>query len=62
MRRIYALYRGEKNVCDGTIDEIAAHEKLKRFTVYWLSTPTAKKRQEKRSNFNGMRLIFIGNE
>ena len=41
---IYALYRGEQNVWDGTLDEIAAKTHIKRETLKFYTYPIARKR------------------
>lgn len=45
-QRIYALYHGDENVCDGTISEIAEHEGVKRDSIYYLTTPCYRRRVE----------------
>lgn len=45
-KRIYALYHGDENVCDGTISEIAEHEGVKRDSIYYLTTPCYRRRVE----------------
>ena len=39
-KNIYALYRGEEYIMDGTIPELAEKTGYKRTTLYWLATPT----------------------
>lgn len=41
----FAFYRGEENICDGTIAEIAAVTGNKVEYVKWMTTPTAEKRR-----------------
>lgn len=44
-KNIYALYRGEEYIMDGTIQEIAAKTGHKKTTLYWVATVTAKDRR-----------------
>lgn len=46
-RKEYALYKGDKLVMIGTIDEIAQAEGIKRKTVFYYQTPAYLKRHEK---------------
>lgn len=41
---IYALYRGDEYLMDGTLDEIAAKRGCKRSTLQWMLYPTYRKR------------------
>ena len=43
---IYAAYRGERYLMDGTLTEIAAALGMKRRSVRWFLSPAAKKREE----------------
>lgn len=54
MAKIYALYRGEECIADGTLDEIAKKTGLKRSSLKWMKTPSGKR---KRSS-----LVCIGEE
>ncbi len=45
-QRIYALYRGDHYLCDGTRDELAARFNVKPDTINYWSTPSYKKRIE----------------
>lgn len=58
----YAYYRGEENVCDGTIHEIAATVGSKVESVKWMTTPTSKNRAMKRDRKNTARLVPIIDE
>lgn len=42
--KIYALYQGEQNIMDGTLDEIAEHQGIKKETVKFLMSPAHKRR------------------
>jgi hypothetical protein len=44
-KNIYALYRGEEYIMDGTIPELAEKTGYKRTTLYWLATPTAERKR-----------------
>lgn len=46
MAQIYALYKGDVNLCDGTIEEIAQKAGLRPKTVYFYSTPGYQKRAD----------------
>ena len=41
---IYALYKGEENIMDGTLDEIARARRIKRDTVQYMLTATYRRR------------------
>lgn len=43
-KNIYALYDGERNVCDGTVSEIAAKIGVRKKTVLYYLTPSYMKR------------------
>lgn len=46
-KKEYALYKGEKLLMIGTIDEIAKAQGVKRKTILFYQTPTYLKRHEK---------------
>ncbi|WP_207761603.1 hypothetical protein [Caviibacterium pharyngocola] len=52
-RQIYAVYRGEQNLMDGTAEEIAKKLNIRVESVRKQSTPTAQKRNK------GQRLVVI---
>lgn len=54
MAKIYALYKGDEYVTDGTLDEIAEKTGLKKSSLKWMKAPSGKK---KRSS-----LVCIGEE
>ena len=54
MSKIYALYKGDEYVTDGTLDEIAEKTGLKKSSLRWMKTPSGKR---KRSS-----LVCIGEE
>ena len=41
---IYALYKGEENIMDGTLDEIARARHIKRDTVQYMLTAAYRRR------------------
>ena len=41
---IYALYRGDTYLMDGTLEEIAEKRGVKRVTLQWMLHPTYRKR------------------
>ncbi|WP_122983454.1 MULTISPECIES: hypothetical protein [Rodentibacter] len=53
-RQIYAVYRGEENLGDGTADELAEKLGVKPKTIQSMSTPRWARR-----NKSGKRLIVI---
>lgn len=58
MKKIYALYKGEKNLKDGTKQELAEYLKVKIRTIdFYLS-----KVHERRSKNNSYKVIYIGEE
>lgn len=44
-KNIYALYDGERNVCDGTVGEIARKVGIREKTILCYLTPSYKKRK-----------------
>ncbi len=57
MAKIYALYKGETNLCDGTIEQLAQYLKVKPSTIYFYTTKASRKRTK-----NGYRVVYIGVE
>lgn len=43
-KRIYALYKGDKWLTDGTREELAKYLNVKERTIHFYSTPTWRKR------------------
>ena len=58
MKKIYAIYKGETNLCDGTIPEIAKKLKKSRNNIQCLKSPS----KVKRNKGNRLELVFIGVE
>ncbi|MDA5607120.1 hypothetical protein [Pasteurella multocida] len=52
-RQIYAVYRGEKNLGDGTAEELAKKLNVTKERIYSMSTPHSTKRDK------GQRLVII---
>ena len=46
---IYALYKGEENIMDGTLDEIARARHIKRDTVQYMLTAAYRRRVDESS-------------
>lgn len=46
--RIYALYRGELNICDGTAEEIAEQTGLSVETIKFYASPSYRRRLQDR--------------
>ena len=51
--KIYALYKGERNLTDGTLAQIAHRQNVKIRTLYYMLSPTYKKRMAKRKGQSG---------
>lgn len=49
-RNEYAVYRGEELIATGNVDECAKTLGVSAAYIYWLRTPTAKKRLASRDN------------
>lgn len=58
MKKIYAIYKGETNLCDGTLTEIAKKLKKTRSNIYCLKSPS----KVKANKGNRLELFFIGVE
>jgi len=56
--QIFALYRGEDYLADGTLDELAQFLGVKRKTVQFYMTPT----WLKRTSENALRLFKLDDE
>lgn len=48
MKNIYALYIGERNICDGTLREIHEKSGLSMKYLNWLTFPAAGRREAKK--------------
>ena len=48
--KVYALYKGDENICDGTLQEIAEKTGKKLEYIRWLTYPTYKKRVQEPYN------------
>lgn len=59
-KKVYALYKGETNLCDGTIKEIAEKMNLSLETIRFYKSNTHKKRRNESDNF--LELIVIEDE
>lgn len=46
--RIFALYRGELNICDGTVEEIAEHTGMSVATIKFYTSPSYRRRLQDR--------------
>ncbi|MNW64938.1 hypothetical protein D3C74_432690 [compost metagenome] len=61
-RNEYAVYRGEELLAMGNVDECSETLGVSTSYIYWLISPTAKKRLEKRKNLDqcivGVRLDY----
>lgn len=58
MAKIYALYKGDEYITDGTLEEIADKTGKKLASLEWMLTPTAKKRAGAGSSV----LVYLGEE
>ena len=61
MKKIYALYKGENLLADGTLKEIAEQMGLKEKTLLFYGTPTYQHRAKKvRNRLALVRLYHLG--
>lgn len=49
--RIYAMYKGEVNLMDGTLEELSARTGKSMAYLRWMTRPSAKKRQRRNGTF-----------
>lgn len=64
-RRIYAAYRGDKYIGEGTLREIAAMTGLKVETVIWYTTPAGKRRMgrhKEHKRYPRLTLVDLGDK
>lgn len=62
-RHIYALYKGEQNLMDGTLAEIAVRTGKTNNTLKWMTYPSYQKRVQQRSHKIGvLELVDLGEE
>lgn len=59
-KKVYALYKGDVNLCDGTIKEIADKMNLSEETIRFYKSNTYKKRRNESDNF--LELVLIEDE
>lgn len=59
--RIYAFYIGEKNICDGTLEEISKKTGMTMDYLKWMTRPSAVKRLMGCKKVPKC-LVFIGEE
>lgn len=60
-RHIYALYKGEQNLADGTLEEIARKTGKTYKSLKWMTYPSYKRRLQKQSSKIGhLELVDIG--
>lgn len=63
MNHIYALYKGEQNLADGTLAEIARKTGKTYNTLKWMTYPSYKKRLQEQSHRSGvLELVDLGEE
>ncbi len=41
-KKIYALYEGERNICDGTLYEISKKTGMAMKTLLWMTRPSVR--------------------
>ena len=58
MSKIYALYKGDEYIADGTLEELAEKTGKKLASLEWMLTPTAKKR----AGAGSSALVYLGEE
>ena len=56
-RQEYAVYKGEELLVVGTARECAQEVGVKEATIRWSTTPTARKRTEKRKKQDKCRVV-----
>lgn len=56
---IYAAYRGDEYLTDGTVGEIAKTLHMKKRNVQWLLSPSAKARYKKYRDNAGSRALIL---
>lgn len=54
-----AVYKGEEELCMGTIEECAAKLGVKRETITFYMTPTYKERLVNRKNVNSREVVTL---
>lgn len=57
--KIYALYIGETNICDGTLPEIAAKTGKRLDTLRWMTYASYQERLKTRKTTNITELVLI---
>ena len=63
MAKIYALYKGDEYITDGTLEEIARKTGKTYNTLKWMTYPSYKKRLQERSHRSGvLELVDLGEE
>jgi hypothetical protein len=55
----YALYKGDKLLAHGTLEEIHQQTGKKMASLKWLTYPVAKRRHKKRQSKNAQELIKV---
>lgn len=60
MSKIYALYKGDEYVTDGTLEELVEKTGKKLASLKWMLTPAAKKRRK--DGGESQELVYIGGE
>lgn len=60
MAKIYALYKGDEYIADGTLEELAEKTGKKLASLEWMMTPAAKKRRK--DGGESQELVYIGGE
>ena len=58
MAKIYALYKGDEYVTDGTLEELAEKTGKKLASLKWMLTPSAKKQ----AGAGSSALVYLGEE
>lgn len=54
IKKIYAYYKGDDYICDGTLEELAKRFNVGKRTIIYYATPTHIKR-----NKNGIRVVKV---
>lgn len=59
---LYALYKGDKYLMDGTLRQIADRRGVKIETLWWMLSPAYRKRCAQYRNENRLVLVKLANE
>lgn len=58
-QNIYAMYKGDTYICEGTLDELAAQRGISYRSMQWYLSPSSQKRIEQQSRPNSKRTTLV---